>query len=165
MKIFTNSFSIYLSSAQTNDEISNESIFSFTTSMANHDTPSGTSSHCASKYWQSKMFSNENSMKKMIYAAIDSETEPIWLTFNKRQSQAFFSMANWIRLTLVTVKSSLKFEKIDNEQTKQWEMKFYPTSWTPRPLTAVKRVWNPFQSSCSKASSIEIIGYFSICFK
>ncbi len=45
------------------------------------------------------------------YAAIASVTEPIWLTFSKRQSQAFFSIATWIRLTFVTVKSSLKSNK------------------------------------------------------
>lgn len=45
---------------------------------------------------------------RLSYAAMASETEPIWLTLSKRQSHALFSIAIWIRFTLVTVRSSLK---------------------------------------------------------
>ncbi len=95
-----------------------------------------------------------------------SVTEPIWLTLSRRQSHAFLSIANWIRLTFVTVKSSLKtknsilFFKFFSLKTV-----FYPTSCTLRPLTACRSVWKPFQSSWSKPSSIDIIGYCSICLR
>ena len=45
--------------------------------------------------------------RRKSYAAMASVIEPIWLTLSRRQSHAFFSIADWIRVTLVTVKSSL----------------------------------------------------------
>lgn len=40
------------------------------------------------------------------HAWMDSVTEPIWLTLSRRQLQAFFSHACWMRLGFVTVRSS-----------------------------------------------------------
>ena len=40
------------------------------------------------------------------YALILSVTVPIWLTLSKRPLHAFFLMASWMRVGLVTVKSS-----------------------------------------------------------
>jgi len=41
------------------------------------------------------------------YASMDSDTLPIWFTFNKRQLHAFLSIPVCTRLGLVTNKSSL----------------------------------------------------------
>ena len=62
-----------------------------------------------------------------------SVTEPIWLTFNSRQLQAFSSTARSIRLGLVTVRSS-------------------PTIWIP---TLAVNLDQAAQSSWSKGSSME----------
>merc|ERR1719411_1925898 len=71
-----------------------------------------------------------------LCAAIDSVTEPIWLTLRRRQLQAFLSTAVWILLGLVTVRSS-------------------PTIWmSVSELSLVQ----PAQSSWSNASSMETTG-------
>lgn len=41
-----------------------------------------------------------------LWALIDSVTDPIWFTFNRRQLQAFLSTAVWILVGFVTVRSS-----------------------------------------------------------
>lgn len=70
------------------------------------------------------------------HAWMDSVTEPIWLTFSRRQLQAFCSTAFWMRLGLVTVKSS-------------------PTIWI---CTCVRNFFQVSQSSWSKGSSMETTG-------
>lgn len=70
------------------------------------------------------------------HAWMDSVTEPIWLTFNNRQLQAFFSTAWAILLGLVTVRSS-------------------PTIWM---LTPERNEVQVAQSSWSKGSSMETTG-------
>merc|ERR1719402_2155538 len=72
-----------------------------------------------------------------LWAAIDSVTEPIWLTFRSRQLQAVFSTAVWILLGLVTVRSS-------------------PTICMSVSLVNLVQ---PSQSSWSKGSSMDNTGY------
>merc|ERR1712212_363838 len=70
------------------------------------------------------------------WALMDSVTDPIWFTLSSRQLQAFFSTAVWIRVGLVTVRSS-------------------PTIWIPvLPVMWVQLA----QSSWSKGSSMEVMG-------
>ena len=73
-----------------------------------------------------------------LTALIDSVTEPIWFTFNKRALHAPILAAFSIRIGLVTVKSS-------------------PTICTSFPTSLVKAV-QPSQSSSSNPSSIDLIG-------
>lgn len=72
-------------------------------------------------------------------ASIDSVTEPIWFTFNNKALQLFLFWASWILLRFVTKRSS-------------------PTIWIFFPSPAVMAP-HPSQSSWSKGSSIDTIGY------
>lgn len=78
----------------------------------------------------------EASISQLTYAFSDSLTVPIWFTFSSRQLQAFSSTAFWMRVGLVTVRSS-------------------PTTWMS--VLPVK-LDQASQSSWSKGSSIETTG-------
>mmetsp|Transcript_4498 Transcript_4498/g.8028 ORF Transcript_4498/g.8028 Transcript_4498/m.8028 type:complete len:217 (+) Transcript_4498:420-1070(+) len=79
-----------------------------------------------------------------LTASIDSEMVPIWFTLRSRQLADPCSMACWILMGLVTVRSS-------------------PTICTFSPTAAVI-LFQLSQSSWSKGSSIVTIGYSSIIF-
>lgn len=82
-------------------------------------------------------------------ASIASVTEPIWFTFSSSELQHFFSMAFWMRMMFVTVRSSPTMS--------------ISTPHAPRPPPLAPRhsrmALQPAKSSSSKPSSIEMIGY------
>lgn len=91
-------------------------------------------------------FSRDN-----LAAWIDSVTLPIWLTFKSKQLHDFRSIAIWIRLGFVTVKSS-PINWMDVEA-------YYGV--TKKTLHTLKAL-QVFQSSWSNPSSIETMGYSAI---
>jgi hypothetical protein len=156
---------LYLSSTKTNNKVCNKCIFSFSATVTDHHTPTTSLSKFTSKkrFGSSWFFMGSSwyhDIKPLhqaelrrstffffqsfaplffnnTYASMDSVTEPIWLTFKRRQLHALLDMAvsmldKWIykrwyeeyqasfnnltlnlkcykyRLTFVTVRSSLK---------------------------------------------------------
>ena len=125
----------YLSGGQSDDQIGNEGVLGLSAPMAHHHSPTVGARQLRSKFnkkisiqrkVESKFQSLSHKMNsaaclghwsgrqgywngsERTYAWMDSVTEPIWLTFSKRQLHDFSSIAFWIRFGFVTVKSSLK---------------------------------------------------------
>ena len=90
---------------------------------------------------------------------MDSEIVPIWLIFNKRPLQACFSMAVLIRKGLVTVKSEGKRNQSSQLICSYRSHAPSPTTWD---LPEVVNLLHDSQSSWSKGSSIETMGYLAI---
>lgn len=112
---------MYLSSAESNHQVRDKGVFSLSRAMADHDAPTTVlcqftpMRHIArperrnekqSQWMLKETKGTNNNGLEVAYAWMDSVTEPIWLTLSSRQLQAFLSTACWMRLGLVTVRSS-----------------------------------------------------------
>ncbi len=112
----------YLSSAETNHQVSYKGVLCFSWAVAHHHTPAVLLGQLTPERQQqyehhicSQMqtctethvsMSMHQIHTKSTHALIASVTEPIWLTFSNRQLQAFSSTARCILRGLVTVRSS-----------------------------------------------------------
>lgn len=134
--------SLDLTNTKSDDEVGDERVLGLAGAVRDHDTPAvglaELSTRNISGKGQHGLFAPDAN-PRTAYAWIDSETVPIWLTLSRRPLHDFFSMAVLMRSGLVTVKSS-------------------PTTWMG--VLATRSVHSS-QSSCSKGSSMEMIGYFS----
>lgn len=137
---------LYLSSAEANNKVSDESVLGLSRAVADHDTPAIALGKLATKRRKKKksnplLYSLLRIMAQVFWlccdvdthACSDSVTEPIWLTFRSRQLQDFSLTALAIRLGFVTVRSS-------------------PTTWM---LVPAVNLVHASQSSWSKGSSMD----------
>ncbi len=136
----------YLSSAETDHQVSDEGVLCLSRAMADHHTPAVALGQLAAKS-KGHMIAQLTNLNVHVvthivwsccsavdtHASRDSVTEPIWLTLSSRQLQAFWATPLAMRLGLVTVRSS-------------------PTTWML--VLAVKLV-HASQSSWSKGSSMD----------
>jgi len=96
----------------------------FTGSVRGHDSPVTGLSELDAEWQKGKSIQSGyyESRIRLLYethAWMDSEIVPIWLIFNKRPLQAFFSMAVLIRKGLVTVKSARNAKSAFSKKTWQ----------------------------------------------
>jgi hypothetical protein len=99
----TGSTSLDQTSLEGDGQVGDVDRLGFTRSVRGHDSPvTGLSELDTRSVWSDAFVQNNAN----THAWIDSEIVPIWLIFNKRPLQAFFSMAVLIRKGLVTVKST-----------------------------------------------------------